>query len=961
MAASTSAWHTEAQRLKSEIKSALEAYPSPSPVRRAEPSVAAASASTPPDDNIVRLQQQINQVHEFVHDTERKDLVIQDLRVQVAQLLNERREAERKHEGADAQLELARRQEEAQAKAVASLRRKLEEAERHQLREAQDAASAQQLLEKRVTNLDVEKQQLQTERNSLLAQNEKFRQDADRASEATAARDAAVTEAVGSQAEARKLRQELDEIKRLLHDAQENAAHLEKQVAAHDMRTSALTVERDGLRKELSALRDDLSAATHEAVERNQAKQASVEHQRAAEAAHKEVLQLQARLAAAEDEKASAQRKLEVRRKEFEDEHARYEAKAKEAAEALQRIASLSASESEASRFRVRLQETEAELAQSRKTATATSEQLTALGLRFETSEAALHSAARVIQAALDDTLASVESRGTSESHDDSGHLPDMDAEGSSLGDQSMNVRTELLDQVGTDAGVLANVCNSVGEICKQLRRSERRAARAETAVRVMKASVRAQQQEQASRDAEFKSAEQRMATASATAVAQAAALQKMSREHEEECIQRASVEQELQRRHQQFGRIHEHLCGLRRLQPGETLPDTQLSWAGLIEDAGLRIQEIQEALRLEESRHEMAVEAAAHAEASLARCRLEIEEKSERAAAVARRNADAKAAAAEVHAEEIKKAVNAERKRAEEQVAELVASYGGKIRTIEAEFTRSASRVEAAEKSAMAKAQLVEEANRQVAEAERRASVLKAEGERCNEHAAEMERRAASASKLQREAEAKVARAESERGEAHRRSLHLEGELSRAQTKNESLTADCNEASEKLSTLDQRLQEVTAAAAQMQEEALTANAQVQRQASDAVQAAEIRVRTEMQSVFKEKDSEIGELHRDIEELRKLGAAAQRDHEMVASEVEQELLALAAQHREVVAALEQRVRRTLHLCGTRESYMEFSQIACCHYGVLKLIVKHYCVGVASGYGSLRFAGEARRM
>ena len=103
MAASTSAWYTEAQRLKSEIKSALEAYPSPSPVRRPETNVAA-PVSTPPDDNIVRLQQQINQVHDFVHDTERKDLVIQDLRVQVAQLLQERKEMERKHEGADAQL-----------------------------------------------------------------------------------------------------------------------------------------------------------------------------------------------------------------------------------------------------------------------------------------------------------------------------------------------------------------------------------------------------------------------------------------------------------------------------------------------------------------------------------------------------------------------------------------------------------------------------------------------------------------------------------------------------------------------------------------------------------------------------------------------------------------------------------------------------------------------------------------
>jgi predicted nucleic acid-binding Zn-ribbon protein len=93
-----------------------------------------------------------------------------------------------------------------------------------------------------------------------------------------------------------------------------------------------------------------------------------------------------------------------------------------------------------------------------------------------------------------------------------------------------------------------------------------------------------------------------------------------------------------------------------------------------------------------------------------------------------------------------------------------------------------------------------------------------------------------------------------------------------------------------------------------MQEEALTAQAQMNRQASDAVHAAEIRVRTEMQSVIKDKEAEIGELHKDIQELRQLAAAAQRDHDKVASEVEQELHALAAQHREVVATLEERVR-----------------------------------------------------
>lgn len=853
----------------------------------------------------MRLQQQINQVHDFVHDTERKDLLIQDLRTQVAELIKERGEVERKHEGADAQLELARRQEEAQAKLVASLRRKLEDAERHQLRDTHDAASAQQLLQKRVETVEAERWQLQTERDSLLAENQKLRKDAESAGDAATARDAAVSEATRSQAEARELRQELDETKRLVDDARENVAQLEQQIAVNDMRMSTLIAERDGLRQELSGLRDDLSAAAHEAAERNQAKRASVEHQRAAEAAQKEILQLQARLTAAEDEKASAQRKLEVRRKEFEEEHTRYEAKAKETAEALQRVASLSASESEASRLRARLSETEAELAESQRVATATSEQLTALGLRFETSEAALHSAARVIQAALEDTLASVGSR--DDSNDDSQLLRSIDGDGSQI-DLSMDARGEHLKQAGTDAGVLANVCNSVGEICRALRLSERRVARAETAVRAMKASARGQQQERVAHHAELKSAEQRIATASATAAAQAAALQKISRELEEERMNRATAEQELQRRQQQFGRIHEQLCGLRRLKPGETIPDAQLSWTGLIEDARARIQAIQDALRLEESRHEMAVEAAAHAEASLARARLEIEEKSERAAAAARRNADAQAAASAAHAEEIKKAVHAERKRAEDQVTELVASYGSKIRMIEAEFTRSASRLEAAEQTAMAKAQLVEESNRQVAEAERRASVLKAEAERCNEHAADMERRAASALKMQREAEANIARAESERGAASRRSMHLEGELSRAQAQIESLTKDRDEASEQLSTLDQRVAEVTAAAARMQEEALTAQAQMNRQASDAVHAAEIRVRTEMQSVIKDKEAEIGELHKDIQELRQLAAAAQRDHDKVASEVEQELHALAAQHREVVATLEERVR-----------------------------------------------------
>ena len=906
MAAST--WHTEAQRLKSEIKSALEAYPSPSPVRRARPSDAA-PVSTPPDDNIVRLQQQINQVHDFVTETERKELLIQDLRTQVAQLLKERAEVERKHEGADARLELARRQEEGQAKLVASLRRKLEDAERHQLRDTQDAASARQLLEKRVANVEAEKRQLQTERDSLLAENQKFRKDADSTGDAAAARDKAVAEASSSQLEARELRRELDEAKRLLDDARESAAQLEQQVAVNDMRTSALTAERDGLRQEVSGLRDDLSSTAHEAADRNQARRASVEYQRAAEAAQKEVLQTQARLAAAEDEKASAQRKLEVRRKELEEEHARYEAKAKETAGALQRVASLSASESEVSRLRMRLKEAEAELAESQKVATTTSGQLSALGLRFETSEAALHSAARVIQSALEDTLASVETRGSNEGSDDSDPFQGIDGDDISLGsqiDHSMNERRELLKQAGSDAGVLANVCSSVGEVCRELRRADRRAARAETAARVMKASVRAQQQEEAAHNGQLQAAEQRIATASATAAAQAAAMQKMSRELEEERMNRAAVNQELQRRHQQVRRIHEQLCALRRLKQGETLPEAQLPWIGLIEDASARIQAIHEALSLEESRHEMAVEAAAYAEASLARARLEIEETSERAEAAARRHADAQAAAAAAHTEEIKKAVNAER-------------------------------------------------NRAVADAEQRLSVLKAEAERCNEHAADMEQRTAAASKLHREAEAQLAKAESERGAASRRSMHLEGELSRAQAQIENITKDRDEVKEQLSTLDQRVAEVTAAAAQMQEEALTAHAQVKRQASDAIQAAEIRVRTAMQSVVKEKEAEIRELHKDIEELRQLGAAAERDHEMVAFEVEEELHALATQHRQVVAALEERVRNRVLDPPPRT-------VACCPQclkAYRQAIAAAACV--ESGRGSELLAVEHRRV
>ena len=71
--------------------------------------------------------------------------------------------------------------------------------------------------------------------------------------------------------------------------------------------------------------------------------------------------------------------------------------------------ASLSAAEGEVSRLRVRLKESETELAQARAAGTEATDRLGALSLRFESSEAALHSAARVIQAALEDTLATLE------------------------------------------------------------------------------------------------------------------------------------------------------------------------------------------------------------------------------------------------------------------------------------------------------------------------------------------------------------------------------------------------------------------------------------------------------------------------------------------------------------------------------------------------------------------------
>lgn len=896
MAANASAWHSEAQRLKTEIKSALEAYPSPSPVPRSGVGADDALQPTPPDDNIVRLQQQINQVHDFVHDTERKDLMIQDLRVQVAQLLKERQQAERSHEGSDAQLELARRDAEAQ-------RQKLEDAERHQGREAHDAGAARRLLEKRVGNLEAEKRQMQTELIALVAQTEKMQADAQDAGGVASSRDNAIAEAVGAQTQVRKLRQELDEARRRMEDVRETGAALEQKVAVNEMRAAALTTERDGLRQELSGLRDDLSAASSEAAERNQAKAAGVQHQRAAEAAQAEILKLQSRLSASEDEKASGLRKLEARRKEFEDEHARYEAKAKAVADAMQQVASLSASESDASRLRMRVQESEAELADSRRAAAETGEKLSALGLRFETSEGALHSAARVIQAALEDALSSVEPRSDSEFADGSG----ADESSASIMDDSMSSsRSALLKQAGSDAGVLASVCSSVGEICRELRRSERRTSRAEAALRGARSTQRSLQQEQGVRVQEVQSAEHRLAAASATSAAQAAALQKAGREVEEERTLRTAAELELRRRHEQFGRAHQQLCAVPAPREGEAMPEGRLSWGGLMEDMSVRILSVAEALRLEQSRHALAVEAAAHAETSLARVRNELRETGERSVAAARRSTAAHHAAAAAHTEQVHKAVTAERKRAEEQVGELVEGYGEKIRAIEAEFTRGTSRVEAAEMAALAKSQLVEESNRQVAETERRASVLQSEAERCNEHAADMERRAASASKMQREAEASVARAESERGAVARRCMQLEGELTRSRAQIERLMKDLSEANVKVLDLDQRVSQVGQTAAQMQEDYLTQQAHARREADDERQAAQIRVRTDMESVIKGKDGEISELRMDVAELRKAGAASARDHDKITGEVQEELLALAAQHREVVGALETR-------------------------------------------------------
>ena len=57
----------------------------------------------------------------------------------------------------------------------------------------------------------------------------------------------------------------------------------------------------------------------------------------------------------------------------------------------------------------MRLKESETELAQARAAGTEATDRLGALSLRFESSEAALHSAARVIQAALEDTLATLD------------------------------------------------------------------------------------------------------------------------------------------------------------------------------------------------------------------------------------------------------------------------------------------------------------------------------------------------------------------------------------------------------------------------------------------------------------------------------------------------------------------------------------------------------------------------
>ena len=147
----------------------------------------------------------------------------------------------------------------------------------------------------------------------------------------------------------------------------------------------------------------------------------------------------------------------------------RYLDKAKEAAEALKTAASLSAAEGEVSRLRVRLKESETELAQARAAGTEATDRLGALSLRYESSEAALHSAARVIQAALEDTLATLD--------------PAVSDAGAPPLPQPMQLRGQLLEKAGSDAGVLAHVCSSVGEVCRALRRSERRASSPSTHV----------------------------------------------------------------------------------------------------------------------------------------------------------------------------------------------------------------------------------------------------------------------------------------------------------------------------------------------------------------------------------------------------------------------------------------------------------------------------------------------
>ena len=325
-AGGASAWHAEAQRLKDEIKGALDAYPS-SPSTAGRPSPAASPSRPSPrtraaqDDNIVRLQSQIEQVHDFVSDTERKERVIQDLRVQVAELLKERQQSEQQHEGLEADVELARRAEAVKGEMVASLRLTVAQMEKHQQRDAHEAAESKKLLEKKAESLQASVAQLTAERDALRAETDVHQRDAKLARQLAVSRDESQEEAQAAQSRAHQLQLQLDEAQRRVESERQTVSALEQAQAVHEMRSAGLEAERDGLQQEMAGLRDELIAASRDVAERDSAKAATVKHQREAEAARVEVVQLQARLKASEEEKAALVEKLESRRVEYDEEH----------------------------------------------------------------------------------------------------------------------------------------------------------------------------------------------------------------------------------------------------------------------------------------------------------------------------------------------------------------------------------------------------------------------------------------------------------------------------------------------------------------------------------------------------------------------------------------------------------------------------------------------------------------